>query len=361
MTDKEQRSRSVKSVPIWLLFTVALTFAVGLVSGLVIINLTTVSGNTLSTTSIISFAFTVALGAAAIILASLTIVLSRSAEDALIKRSDEGIRLQNDVFVKTSEVLSTIQASTGLTEKRLEDIISGRTGIIAQEVFERSFPKGETSLSSEAEDRLKNTLADSLKEELLPLLRRRPLETERRLIEMEARQKRHIEASNRWKEFRQSVVTEMARLDQAKVLSETMGSFDADTMEEFWDVVLDIEGRRIALDIHTAEQIGEDGTYSEWRESTKERSSFAKNIAWRAFEDKINTIFWVWSEDVSNEPAIIKLLKVLRASLRDTDLVLLHGDAAAVVQGLLSHIGTAKLPKAEGDVHAQPENSGDKE
>ncbi|MGB7060861.1 MAG: hypothetical protein WBF13_00730 [Candidatus Zixiibacteriota bacterium] len=361
MTDKEQKSRSVKSVPVWLLITVALAFAVGLVSGLVIMNLTTASGRTLSTTSIIAFTFTVALGAAAIILASLTIVLSRSAQDALIKRSDEGIRLQNDVFVKTSEVLSTIQASTGVTEKRLEDIISGRTGVIAQEVFERSFPKGETSLSLEAEDRLKKSLADSLKEELIPLFGYHPSETERRLIKMEARQKRLSGVSKRWDEFRQSVVTELGRLDQTKVVSETRGRTDAATMEEFWDAVLDIEGRRVAFSIQTTGQIGEDGPYLAWLTSAKARSEFAQSITWRAWEDKINTLFWVWNEDVSEEAGIIELLKLMQAALRNTDLVLLHGDAPAIAQAVLSHVSSAKLPKEEGDVQAQPEDLSDKE
>jgi len=361
MTEKEQESRSVKSLPIWLLITVGLAFVVGLVSGLVIVNLTTASGTTLSTTSIISFTFTVALGAAAIILASITILLSRSAEDALIKRSDEGIRLQNDAFVRTSEVLSKIQASTGVTEKRLEDIISGRTGVIAQEVFERSFPMGETSLSLEAEDRLKKSLADSLKEQLIPLFGYRPLDTERRLIDMEARQRKSLEIAEHWKEYRQSVVAEMAKLDQTEILSETEGKDGADTMEEFWDAVLEIEGRRVAVDIHTAEQIGEGGYYNAWLKSAKARSGFAQTVTWRAWADKIKTFFWVWSEDVSNEPGIIEISELLRAALRDTDLVLLHGDPAAVAQALLSNVGVTQPSTAEEKVEAQPEDSDDKE
>lgn len=346
MTDKEEKSRSVNSLPIWLLITVAVAFTVGLVSGMVIINLTTSHGTTVSTTAIISFTFTVALGAAAIILAAITIVLSRSAEDSLIRRSDEGIRLQNDVFVRTTEVLSTIQASTGVTEKRLEDIISGRTGVIAQEVFDRSFPKGETSLSLEAEERLKNSLADSLKQELIPLIADRPLVTERRLLEMEARQNTAVKVSERWKKFRQSVVAELVKLDQTKVVSETQGCTDSDTMEEFWDAVLDIEGRRVALDIHTAEQIAKGGSYSVWLTSAKARNNFAKSVTWRTWEDKVNTFFWVWNQDVSNEPGIIELSKLLRASLRDTDFVFLHGEPSAVTQALLSHIGTAQPPTA---------------
>ena len=104
-------------------------------------------------------------------------------------------------------------------------------------------------------------------------------------------------------------------------------------MEEFWDAVLDIKGRRVAVDIQTAEQIGEGGTGHVWLTSAKARTQFAQAVMWRVRQDKIKTFFWVWSEDVSNEPGMIELFKLLRAaSLPDTDLVLLHGDPAAVAR-----------------------------
>lgn len=186
MGDKERKSQSMRAVPIWLLVTIVLAFASGAVFGLILKNLILTSDNTLPTTSIISFTFTVFVGTSSIILAIIAIILSRSTE-ANIKKRDEGAKILNDVFYKITKVLGNIQGSTGATEKRLEDIISGRTSVIVQEVFERSFPKGETTLSSKVKDRLKKSLADSLKEELIPTINRR-------LSEMEAHQNKENEA-----------------------------------------------------------------------------------------------------------------------------------------------------------------------
>lgn len=154
-TDPAEPSRKTKkNLPVWLLVTILVTLAVGVVIGLLLQNVLSSQQVSLSGPGLISFVFTVALGASAIILAIITMFLSRQAEDALIKRSDEGIRLQTDVFVRTTEVLSTIQTSTGVTEKRLEDLITGRANIIAQEIIDKPF-RGKSELDDETIEKLK--------------------------------------------------------------------------------------------------------------------------------------------------------------------------------------------------------------
>ncbi|MCP4600242.1 MAG: hypothetical protein GY847_06870 [Proteobacteria bacterium] len=337
MTDKPKETRSIMSVPVWLLLTIILTFVAGVVACLIADSLSAADGVTLSTTSVISFSFTVALGAASIILAALTIVLSRTAEDALINRSDEGIRLQNAVFVKTSEVLSAIQASTGVTEKRLEDIISGRTGVIAQQVFERSFPDGEGSLSAEAIDRLKKSLAKSLSDELRPLLASRPEQTQVILSEMEERQRKLQDGVERWDAYRLSIVAAVGKQEDVEIVSQSKGSTGAETMEKFWDAVIELEGKRMGLDIHILDQLGEYGVYSHWIGSLSLKKEFARRITWRAWEDKIDVLFWIWDESISNHREMLEIADLVRRGLRNTDFVLLYGDAENVAKGILTY------------------------
>ena len=83
-----------------------------------------------STISLITFSIGIILSGASIVLAITAIMLGKISENAMIQRSDESIKLQTDVFVKTIEALQAIKASTGVTQKRIEDIISGRVGDI---------------------------------------------------------------------------------------------------------------------------------------------------------------------------------------------------------------------------------------
>lgn len=351
MKEEHGKPRMVKSVPIWLLITVALAFIVGLVCGLLLVNVLAGSQTSLSTTSIISLTFTVALGAASIILASITIVLSRSAEEALIRRSDEGIRLQNEAFVRTNEVLSKIEASTGVTEKRLEDVIAGRTSLIAEEAFEKSVGKGEMSLSQETEERLKKSLADSLREELIPLVSQSTSEAERRLIAMEERRERIVETNERWRVYRQAIVDELAKYDEALILSQSDGKARAETMEGFWDVVLAIGEHRAVLDIHIAEKINVLDRPNWYRDS---EDTVAKNFSWRAHQDEIHTVFWVWDEDMSDRRDVAEYSQLINNGLRDTEFVVLHGDASLVASQVVSRMGRGQ---SAAETEAEPEGS----
>ena len=111
-------------------------FMLGIISALLLSNAQTGTPTTFTTTELIGFVLSVILAGAAIVLAISAITLGKSSEQAVIKRSDESIRLQNEVFTKTTEALQRIESSTGVTEKRIEDIISGRAGEISRELAE---------------------------------------------------------------------------------------------------------------------------------------------------------------------------------------------------------------------------------
>ena len=350
-----------KAVPVWLLVTILVTFVLGFILGLIAVNFLSDNQMRCSTASIGSFVCTGAVGAAAIILAGITIVLSRSAEDALVKRSDEGIRLQNEVFVRTSEVLSKIQASTGVTEKRLEDIISGRTAVIAEKTFEKSFPSGEGELSKESEDRLKKSLAESLKEELLPLISH-PAQWEHRLTDYEANMRRSAEEiQGNWKKFRGAVVAEITKKPNVALVSQAQGDLRAGTMEKFWDAVFEVDGHRFGLDIHTQEQISEAGGLHGWVVSAESRNRVARAVTWRAWEDKITKVFLVWDNDMASTPAIAELLKTISRGARDAEFELVAGSPPEVAKEVLSRFDQELTDESQQKPEAQPEDTDDKE
>lgn len=336
MEDKFEHKDNHKwrQIPIWLLATVLITFIVGVVVVLLVQSILLKNQLTLSPVAVISFVFTVALGAAAIILAIMTTILSRQAEEALMKRSDEGIKLQNDVFVRTNEVLSKIQASTGVTEKRIEDIISGRTSIIAQEVLDKSL-HGETALSGEMLERLKKDLAESLRSELIPLIGIEPSDAVRKLSEMETRQRTQLEIKQRWKEFRRNVVNAVKNIPGIKLVCEAEGSYSGEIQEEFWDAVMILNGKNMALDIHTKEQISDPvGAFYEWAKDPKTAQRVAYRVGWRAYQDGLDYIFIVWDQDVSQETGFIAFSKALEAIRKDFLLHSISGSPEEVASQL---------------------------
>ena len=119
-----------------------LVFIMGVVVALLLSNAQAGIPIAFTTIELVGFVLTVILSGASIVLAVSAIVLGKSSEQAVIKRSDESIRLQTEVFVKTNDALLRIESSTGVTEKRIEDIISGRAGDISQRAAEMTTSEG---------------------------------------------------------------------------------------------------------------------------------------------------------------------------------------------------------------------------
>lgn len=113
-----------------------LAFIAGAVVVLLVENHVEGGGITFSTVSLIGFLFGIVLSGASTVLAIAAISLGKASEQAMIERSDQSIRLQNEVFVKTTDALSRIESSTGVTEKRIEDIVAGRAGTLSHRLAE---------------------------------------------------------------------------------------------------------------------------------------------------------------------------------------------------------------------------------
>ena len=127
---KKEWSISYKQIGV-----VLFAFALGVIFSLLLSNTQTGNPTTFTTTELIGFVLSVILSGASIVLALSAIALGKISEQSVL-RSDESIRLQNEVFVKTTEALQRIEASSGGIEKRIEDIISG-----VQEIFRKRLQK----------------------------------------------------------------------------------------------------------------------------------------------------------------------------------------------------------------------------
>jgi len=339
-TNEEIRKKGLQ-LPVWLVITVAITLVLGLVGGLVISKLLSQHQISFSVVSLISFVFTIALGAAALILATITIVLSRYAEDALIRRSDEGIKLQNEVFVRTSEVLSKIQASTGVTEKRLEDIISGRTTPIVQEAVAKS-KLAEAGLDKQVIDKISKDLAESLRSEIAPLVRFGPEKAETKLAEIESRQKKRKEIEARWEEFRSQVVSEVRKIGGVELITETEGDTSSEISEEFWDLLIKANGKRFGFDIHTKDQVyEEEGDFYVLTSTQSSRSNLIKSLGWQVLQDNIDKVFVVFDEDVWSEQGIAELAKLIdsfNSNSKGPKLVPLSGSPEEIAKKIMPDI-----------------------
>ncbi len=115
---------------------ILISFVLGLIVALLISISQENAVSSFTTTELIGFVMSVILSGASIVLAISAIALGRSSEQAVINRSDESIRLQTELFTKTTDALQSIKQSTGVTEKRIEDIISGRAGDLSKQIAE---------------------------------------------------------------------------------------------------------------------------------------------------------------------------------------------------------------------------------
>jgi hypothetical protein len=296
--------RERRQIPLQPLLVAGAAFGLGATGGILLQSVLCKQNEALSAAGVVSFVFTVALGGAAIVLAIVTLVLSRQAEDALTRRSDEGTRLQNEAFLRTADVLARIQTSTGVTEKRIEDIVSGRTNVIVQEAFDKTIRKG-GGLSTKQVAELKESLAGSLKAELVPLLKQAPDAAEAQLHEMEKVQGARGHMDHEWREYRGGVVAALRAAHDFTILSEAEGDYGAELSEDFWDVVAVAGGRRIAFDIHTREQVVNPagGLYLDFKSRRVRRDSVGR-IALQAVRDKVDMVLVVFDEDVRSEPTV---------------------------------------------------------
>ncbi len=193
-----------------------------------------------SVTGIISFVFGVALSSASIVLAVAAISLGRASERTMVERSDESIRLQNEVFVKTTDALARIESSTGVTEKRIEDIIAGRAGAIAERLVEHR------QIGPQTREEIENEIKESLRAELTAV-RRHQLEPNGKEQEARIEEARaEKEATAKFDKFKDKVLFHVS--DQSSTKTRKIGDGRFGTSgDDLADGVFETPSGRIAI------------------------------------------------------------------------------------------------------------------
>jgi len=174
------------------------------------------------------------LSTSSLVLAVMAINLGKSSEKMMIDRSDDSIKLQNEVFTKTIEALGRIESSTGVTEKRIEDIISGRAGDIADRLLsDKIVHRGNKEL-------LEEEIRASLRSELTQTTRQERQKRE------EDEKKAREEAWKKYLAYKEKVSLSFANINNVKALRISDGKFGGEN-EELVDGLFEKDGIKIGV------------------------------------------------------------------------------------------------------------------
>lgn len=190
------------SISYKLLSTIIISFILGIITVLIIENYLLSEKVEFDTLGLLGFVFSIIFAGASIVLAITAISLGRSSEMAMINRSEKSIELQNEVYIKTTEALKKIESSTGVTEKRIEDIIAGRVGDIASKLVDDKIVVGKDK------EILEKELRRSLSKEI----------TEEEKKEREEENRRRDELLKQYDAYQESVLINLTNLENSKTL-----------------------------------------------------------------------------------------------------------------------------------------------
>jgi hypothetical protein len=231
-----------------LLSALVIAFISGYFTNNLIANANSTNVYSFSTPELINFILSVLLSGASIILAISAISLGKFSEQAMIQRSDESIRLQNEVFQKTTDALQRIESSTGVTEKRIEDIIAGRVGDLSQKLAKiaTESKEGSTSLKpKEIEELIRKTLLESRSTyNVLPSSIESSLGSlESSLSKLDQRQ----QASEKYQENHSKLETELTNRKDLRAIKLGQGKPTASGLALFDDVFETKDDTKIAI------------------------------------------------------------------------------------------------------------------
>ncbi len=192
-------------------------FIFGVIAILLFNNYASAEKISFSTVGIINLVFSIGLSTASIVLAITAIVLSKKSEQTIMQRNDDGIKYQSEIFNKTIDVLSKIETSTGISEKRIEDITREIKSI------ERSKP------GPKSKD-------DQVKEALRRALHSHPEKSDIRSKKVPDKQE----------EFTKSVMETLSQIRGVSLVRVSSGDFD-ESGEEMVDGIFSMAGQRFSV------------------------------------------------------------------------------------------------------------------
>ncbi|MCG9712651.1 hypothetical protein L1D29_07465 [Shewanella insulae] len=272
------------------------SFSLGLIVALLISNTQTGSQTNFTTTELIGFVLSVILSGASIVLAISAIALGKVSEQSVIERSDESIRLQNEVFVKTTEALQRIEASTGVTEKRIEDIISGRVGDISHQVAEIA------SRHSKQSPKATKELEETIRRSLMQQIRRDDNNERAERIQKQKELEEKLES--KYQETHDKVLLGVGNLDGVKINKVGHGTIGSEDGNVF-DGLFEKQGNKYAVSTFRPDV------------STATLQNFLTSIVEQGIKKEISKIFFVLFKDENSHEDAIKALEETRSLLKE--------------------------------------------
>lgn len=243
----ETRGHGGATIPLRLLGGLVIAFLLGCAAHGLARNAITGTPLSFSTPELINFVLSVLLSGASIFLAVAAIALGKFSEQAIMQRSDESIRLQSEVFQKTTDALQRIESSTGVTEKRIEDIISGRVGDLSQKIARIATEQQEVEGrlgAKDIEETVRRSIYQTLREEGIFRGGGGFGEERRRLIEAEeARQKQRREYDG----MTGRLLRALSSRDDLKAVKMGRGNVSGSGDEMYDGIYMTQEGRRIGV------------------------------------------------------------------------------------------------------------------
>lgn len=157
------------------------------------------------------------------------------------------------------------------------------------------------------------------------------------LFEGRSRYERSLEIDRKLSAYRKEVLAEIKKSSDIRLISEAEGDPFSQSIEQFWDALLEIGTQRVAVEIYTIAQLRVDGGLYDWRkQDDKARRGYSERVAARAKADKIATVILVWNKDVLGRPGVRELRNLLQQSLAETRLEVIHGSPPEIVSGILA-------------------------
>lgn len=226
-----------KSIKITYLSYLIIFFILGIALTLFVQKILSNESINFSSLDLITFTFSIALSGASIVLAISAIDLGKKSEQLMMIQNEESIDLQNKIFIKTSETLQKIGTSTGITEKRIEDITSGKVGIIAENVANKMLEEKLVKKTDlvDLENNIRNSLTHELKslnqsslhfevDEPSYLSERKKMKNE----VAEQQRKIRIDLSKKYESFHEGIIFGLANTGHYEIIKTDEGDIDAD-------------------------------------------------------------------------------------------------------------------------------------
>jgi len=278
-------------------------FIIGFVSAIIVTNQNSNEEVHFSTLELVNFVISILLSCSSLVLAILAINLGKSSEKMMVDRSDESIKLQNEVFSKTIEALGRIESSTGVTEKRIEDIISGRAGDIADRLLsDKIVHKGNRQ-------QLEEEIRASLRAELSQNNR---LERQKK---EEEQKKQKDEAWKNYTNYKEKIMISFANLENVKALRISDGSFTAEN-EDLLDGLFEKENEKIGVCTFSGNKAISTTFLID------KLDEFINNLAIEITKETFNKVYLVFDEDTETTEkykiTLERIKKLMKPEIADS-------------------------------------------